>query len=100
MTKHSLTLNHAREEARFGSQQCDHVLMLVVRKLDLKLATSRWIAKRKPNVIARRDFGVAIAADYRLRALEELSAMTAHARIVTGKVCYIRKATNFLPVRG
>ena len=72
-------------------QHRDHVLVLVVRKLDRELQFYRRIPERKPRVIPRRGLRMAHGADRRLGAAKELRPMTAYARIVTRIILDIRK---------
>lgn len=81
-----VTLRRMRE-----SQQRDHVLVPVVRKLDRKLELHRWISKRQSRLITRRRLRVTHGTNGRPRAAEELRAMTTHARIMARVIVDIRK---------
>src|ERR1043166_1582020 len=78
----------------------NHVLMFVVRKLDQKLFRRNRIAKRKTRVVAGRDSRMASRANYRLRSLEKLLAMTADAGVVSGEVGHVGEVSYFFPVAG
>ena len=72
--------------------------MLVVRKLDQKLAGSRWVTKRETHIVLRRYLRVATGTNDRLRTFEKLRTMTANAGSVTGKVCNVGKVSYLFPV--
>ena len=72
-------------------QHRDHVLVLIVRKLDRELQLQRRIPKRISRLIARRRLRVTHRADRRPGAAEELRSMTTHACIVTRVILDIRK---------
>jgi hypothetical protein len=72
-------------------QHRNHVLVLIVRKLDLELQFCRRIPERKPRLIARRGLRMAHGADRGLGAAEELRPMTTYASIVAGIILDIRK---------
>ena len=74
------------------TQQRDHVLVLVVRKLDRELKLRRRIAKRVTRLIARRRLRVTHGTDRRPRAAEELRPVTTHARIVARIIVDIRES--------
>ena len=73
------------------TQQRNHVLMPVMRKLDRELQLRRGIAERVPHVIAWRSLRVTHGTDRRSCAAEELWAMTAHTRVVTRIIIDIRE---------
>lgn len=60
----------------------DHVLMLIVWKLDRELSPWIRLSKRKSCLIPRRRFRMTDRTDLRSRAAEKLPAMTAHTRLV------------------
>lgn len=60
----------------------DHVLMLIVWKLDRELSPWIRLSKRKSRVITRRRFRMTDRTDLRSGAAEKLPAMTAHTRLV------------------
>ena len=68
------------------TQKSDHVLVLVVWKLDRELKLCGGIAKRVTHIIAWRCLRVTHRTDWRPRAAEELRPVTAHARVVTGVI--------------
>ena len=81
-----ITLRRVREP-----QHRNHVLVLVVRKLDPELQLRRGISESKPRVITRRSLRVTHRADRRLRATEELRSMTTDASIMARIIIDIRK---------
>ncbi len=82
------------------AQRRNHILVLVVRKLDSELLGPGRIAKAQARIVARRSLRMADSADDGLSAFEELRAMAAHAGVVIGKVGNIGKISDLLPVRG
>ena len=72
--------------------------MLVVRKLDQKLARSNGVAKRETRIVPGRHLRMATGANDRLGALEELRTMTTYAGIVTGEVGNVGKVSCLFPV--
>src|SRR5258705_738347 len=86
--------NQTTEDSR------DHVLMLIVWKLNQKLAGNGRIAKRETGVVPRRYLRVAVTTNYRSRAFEKMLTMTTHAGIMTGKVCNVGKLPDLFPVSG
>ena len=82
------------------TQRGDHILMFVMRKLDIELFGTARIAKGKSCGVARRYFRVTDSADCRLRAFEELRAMTADTSVMTWIVSNVGKIPDLLPVRG
>src|SRR5882672_12754416 len=79
---------------------CDHVLMLVVWKLDQELNRGAGIGKREAYIVSRRNFRVATGTDRRLRAFEKLLSMTTNTRIMPGIIGNVRKVPDFFPVVG
>ena len=71
---------------RMCERHCDHVLMLVVRKLDVELQLRRRVSKRETNIIARRRLRVTHRTDRRSGTLEKLRPVTAHARAMAGVI--------------
>ena len=75
----------------------NHVLMLVVWKLDRELQFRLRFAKRIANIITRRRLRMANRTDLRARAFEKLRPMTIHAGRVVGIVDDIGKLRPVLP---
>jgi hypothetical protein len=69
----------------------DHVLMLVVWKLDIELQLRRRIAECVTHIIAWRSLRMTHRTNWRPRTTEELWAVTTHARIVAGVIGDIGK---------
>ena len=80
------------------SQSRDHVLMLIVWKLDQKLARRRGVAKRKPGIVFRRHLRIATGTNYGFSTFEELLAMTTYTGVMSGKVSNVGKVSNLFPV--
>jgi len=78
----------------------DNILVLVVGKLDGELLWPARITKTETRVMARGSFCVTDPANDGLRPFEELSAVTAHAGVVAGKVGNVGKISGLLPIRG
>ena len=78
----------------------NHILMLVMWKLDPKLPRAVRLTKAETSIVARRDFCVTVRADDRTCALEKLSTMTADTCIVIRIVGYVGKLSDFLPIPG
>ena len=76
----------------------NHILMLIVRKLDRELVWSGRISKFQSRRIARRRSLVTARTNNRPIAPEELWTMTANARIVVRKVSNVGKVADLLPV--
>ena len=70
--------------------------MPVVGKLNRELQLGRRISKRISRLITRRSLRMTNRTDYRLRAFEELWAVTTHARIVIGIIFDVRKGGRVL----
>ena len=72
-------------------QHRNHVLVLVVRKLDRELQFRRRIPESKTRLIARRGLRMTNRADWRPGPTEELRPMTAYTGIMTWIILDIRK---------
>src|SRR5687767_12745264 len=84
----------------FPEELRDHVLMLVVRKLDHELAIAQRVSKRKSRLIPGRDFGMTNRTNGRPGSFEKLRTMTTYTRIVIGIVRDIGIASRCPPVTG
>lgn len=89
-----------RLESLFPEQPRDYVLMLVVWKLDQKLALTDWVAKSKTRLVSWRDFRVTVRTYRWLGAPEELGAVTADTCVVTRKIGNVRIVSNLFPIIG
>jgi hypothetical protein len=72
------------------TQERNHVLVFVVRKLDRELQLRRRITKRQSRLITRRSFGVTDGTDRRSRAFEKLRAVTTHTRVMSRVIDDVR----------
>ena len=79
-------------------QTGDHILVLIVGKLDGELLWPVRIAKTETRVIARRNLCMTDSANDGLGSFKKLCAVTANARVVTGKVRHVRKLSDLLPI--
>ena len=84
----------------FEPQQCNHVLMPVMWKLDRKLQLCRRVAKRITHIDAWRGLRVTDRTNRRPRAAEELRPVTTHACIMTGVIRDIGKSYLVTRVAG
>lgn len=76
----------------------NHILMLVMWKLDPKLRRAVRLTKAETSFVARRDFCVTVRADDGTWTFEKLSTMTADTCIVIRIVSYVGKLSDFLPI--
>ena len=82
------------------TQERDRILVLVVWKLNRKLQLRRGIAKRVTRFVTRRSLRVTHGTDRRLRAAEELRAMTTHACIVARVIGDVREGDFVAAIAG
>lgn len=73
------------------TQQCNCILMFVVRKLDVELQLRSGIPKRVTRFIARGGLRMTHRTDRRLRTAEELRTVTTHTRVMIGVIGNVRK---------
>src|SRR6266850_4271514 len=85
---------------RSAKELRDHVLMLVMWKLDQKLSAARRISKSKLHLIPRRNFGMTNRTNCRLGSFEKLPAMTTQTRVMVRIIGDVRVVSHLSPVTG
>src|SRR5688572_25954132 len=81
-----------------GLQSRNHVLVLVMRKLNQKLARRLRIAKSKTHIVPRRDLRMTNRADDGFRASEKLRPVTTDTRVVSRIIGNVGKLSHLFPV--
>lgn len=88
----------ARDSRPLTLQQCNHVLVLVMRKFNSELTGPGWIPKSEPGFVSGRDLRVTARANHRLSALKELRAVTTNTGVMIGKIRDVGKTANLVPI--